>query len=140
MSNARGWGTGTGPEGVIPEPPVTPEDMINDIRLIRQKYVISGTFYTQDFDLTAFQARKVEMRPAQVNAIIFTVVSGIVFLYFGDYTNQNGLSPNYAHFALDASVGPVSQVIPIPLGEEWVFTVQEAAAATAVCTLIPMGL
>lgn len=140
MAAARGFGTGHGTEGLTPETPLEPQDLIDDIRLIREKYCIAGTFYTRDFDLTAYQAAKLEMRPAPCNAILFTVTSGIVYLYFGDYTSQNGEAPRYAHLALDSTIGPVSQVVPLPTGEEWTFTVQEAANGTAVCTLVPMGL
>jgi hypothetical protein len=141
MANAKGWGTGTGPEGVIPEEPLQPEDLINDIREIRKKYVVPGTMNTRDMALTAYQAKVIDMTATPVNAIIVTIASGVVYGYFGDYSSQTGKAPNGApHFVADASISPNTQTIPIPLGNEWKFTVQEAANSTAEICVTPMAL
>lgn len=141
MGNATGFGTGHGHEGIIPQPPVQPEDMINDIRLIREKYVVPGTMNTRDMALTAYQAKVVDMTATPVNALIVTIASGTVYGYFGDYSSQTGNAPNGApHFVADASISPNTQIIPIPLGTEWKFTVQESANSTAEICITPMAL
>lgn len=140
MANARGFGTGQGHEGMIPDPPLTPEDMINYLKKISDKYNVPETLQAVDFDLGANEAVRVVCTPARVNSLIVTVISGVVYVYLGDYSGMTGKAPAPPHISVSAGVVPTTQQFALPDSAEYVFTVQEGVAATAAGCIIPMAV
>lgn len=140
MANARGFGTGQGHEGMIPDPPLTPEDMINYLKLISDKYNVPGTLNAVPFDLTANETIRVVCMPSRINSLIVTVISGTVYIYLGDYSVMNGKAPAPPHISVSAGVVPTTQQFALPDSSEYIFTVQEAVAATAAGCIIPLAV
>lgn len=140
MGNARGWGTGRGNEGLIPQRPATPEDAVDYLKEIRDRYVQPGTLDTRPFDLGANEGLRINMTPAPVNALLITVISGTIFGYFGDYSSQFNRAPAIPHFSVSAGVVPTTVQIAIPPGNEYIICVQEPNGATATGCITPMAL
>ena len=143
MAGPVGFGTsepGYGPAGIdIPLPPAESlEGLIAEyLRRIADRYDEPKVLTPNPFSLTAFQAVRIDQQGTKVNGIYLTVTSGVVYGYFGEYTNQNGKAPTLPHFCVSAGVVPTTQFFPLPPAMNYVFTIQEAANSTASCVLLP---
>lgn len=135
------FGTGPAVEGLIPPTPPSPEQGIDDLHRIAEKYDIPPLVQPRTFNLAvAYQATKFDFFQSKVNAIIVTVTSGLVYVFLGDYSSGSGVAPQLPHIAVSASVSPQTVEIAIPSNDNYTITVQEAAGATAAGCLTAMGL
>ena len=132
------------PQGVEIQvgPQIPPEELTADhLEAIRKRYCQPPTLLPQPFGtLAANQGTVLRLQNQKVNALLVTVTTGLVFGYFGDFTNGFGRPAVNPHFVLSAAVSPVSQVIPLPPGDQYVITLQEGAGATVTGCLTPMAL
>lgn len=135
------FGTGPAVEGLIPPTLPTPEQGIDDLHRIAEKYDIPALFQPRTFNLTAgYMAQKFDFFQSQVNAISITAITGLVYVYIGDYSGGTLVLPQLPHFVVSAAIAPQTLIIPLPLSEKYTITVQEGANATATGCLSAMGL
>src|SRR5438132_12701388 len=109
MAGAVGFGSGPddrGPAGVdVPEPIGSPEhQFINDIHQIKRKYVDGGTNLKVALGLAANAGIKQDMTGLEVNSIILTGATGVIFGYLGDQTNLFGAAALPPDFCVSAGV------------------------------------
>lgn len=133
-----GFGTNRRPEGVEVRPAIRDpgSQMAEDIHALKERYVQPQLFQPQTLTLAASgpaQAAKIDFSQMKVNALLVSVISGTVNLWFGDYT-ANVSSPPHGQFS---ALGAPSQLM-LPLGG-YVFTLASLGGA-AVVTVIPMAL
>ena len=146
MAGTKTVGFGTAPhdEGVVASPADAElaqnpaQSMAEDIRAIKDRYVLPGGLLPVQINLAQNQAVKVDVSQWQTNAILVTANSGVLFFWFGDFTTVNGVAQTFSHGVVSAGIAPVSQTIPLPPGA-YIFTIQaNGGAATGYAT--PMAL
>ena len=134
------FGTGPAVEGLIAPTPPTPEDAIDALKEIAEKYCIPPLVQPRTFSLTALQAQKFDFFQSKVNALVITVTTGLVYVFLGDYSSGNLVAPQLPHIAVSAALAPQTVQIAIPMNENYTVTVQEAASSTAAGCITAMGL
>lgn len=141
-SRTVGFGTGRGTEGVVVSPDVLKEQQNPEaaaaeyLRDIRDRYCQNAGCQTLPFTLAANAAQKFDCTQTEYNAVMLTVVSGVAWLFLGDYT---GGVPNAPHMVVSAAIGAQTQTFPLPPGP-YIFTVVADSTGTAIGTLTPMAL
>lgn len=133
---AFGFGTqppGRGPRGLRADQP--PPDQSDDIHAIRVRYCGPKTLSPQTFSFAANQGARYDLTSTPLNAIVLTVATGQVNGYFGDYTSGFGKPAVIPHFVGSASIAPNTDVIPLPPGSDYIFTLQEGVGGTATGTI-----
>jgi hypothetical protein len=135
VSGATGFGmgpSGYGPKGLRADQP--PPNQADDLHAIRVRYVGPKTLSVQNINLAANAAIRFDLTGTPVNAVILTTATGQLNLYFGDYTSGAGKAAVTPHVVGTASIVANSEVIPIPPAQDYIFTVQEGAAAAGGAT------
>ncbi len=139
-----GFGAGPMQEGVV----VNPADallaqnpdlsMAQDIHAIKERYVLPPGLFSVQVNLAQNQAQKIDLSQREFNALLFTVNSGVLFYWFGDYSTVNGVAQSFSHGVVSAGVLPQSQQIVIPPGA-YIITVQaNGGAATGYVTAMAL--
>ena len=131
-----GFGTqppGLGPKGFRADQP--PPVQSDDIHRIAERYCGPATLSPQVFSFAANQGQVFQAIGTKINAFILTVATGTVFGYFGDNGSAFGKAATTPHFLGSATIVANSQVFPISPGENYTFTLQEGAGATATGTI-----
>jgi hypothetical protein len=119
------------------------EQTADDLHAIRERYVVPRALVAAPFNFTtAYDAQRINQQNTRINGVYLTVTSGRVYLYVGDMTSGKGKAPTLAApvFVGDASIVPNTQFFPLPPGEDYIFTVQEANNSTAAGVVIPVAL
>ena len=135
MSGSVGWGIGPpgrGPQGLRADQP--PPSQPDDIHAIRVRYCGPKTLSIQNISLATNQAIRFDLTGTPVNAIILTTATGQLNVYLGDYTSGTGKPAVVPHLVATASIVPNSETFPLPPAADYIFTVQEGAAAAGGAT------
>jgi len=103
---------------------------------IRVRYCGPKALSIHNVALAANQAVRFDLTGTAVNQIILTSATGQINGYFGDYTSGTGKTAVVPHFVGTAGVVPNTEIISIPPAEDYIFTLQEGAGATATGTVI----
>jgi len=131
-----GFGTGlpgAGPKGLRADQP--PPSQADDLHAIRVRYCGPPTNVPQPFSFTANAGQRFDLTGTAVNQILLTTMTGQVNGYFGDNSSQFSKAALLPHFVGTASIAPNTEVIPIPPGEAYIFTLQEGAGSTTTGTI-----
>ena len=136
MPNAVGFGSAPaefGPAGLeVQEPLGDPVDQLsNDIHAIRAKYVDGGTNTKVVLQLAANAGARQDMTGQEVNSILLTVATGVIFGYLQDQSGSFGTAAVVPDFAVSAGVVPTTIQIMVPILSAYVVTFQEGAGSTA---------
>ncbi len=125
---------GRGPRGLRADQP--PPNQSDDMHAIRVRYCGPKALSIHNVALAANQAVRFDLTGTAVNQIILTSATGQINGYFGDYTSGTGKTAVVPHFVCTAGVVPNTEIISIPPAEDYIFTLQEGAGATATGTVI----
>lgn len=128
---ATGFGNeppGRGPRGFRADAPVG--NATDDLQAIRKRYCGPKSLSPQTFQFAANQGARFDLTGTPINAIILTVATGQANLYFGDYTSGFGKTAVVPHVVGSAAIVPITETIPIPPAEDYIFTLQEGAGST----------
>ena len=120
---------GRGPRGLRADQP--PPSQTDDLHAIRMRYCGPQTLNAQIVSFAANQGQRFDQTGSAINAIILTVMTGQINLYFGDNSSQFGRAATIPHVVASASIAVNTQVIPISPGENYIITLQEGAGSTA---------
>lgn len=139
MAGAVGFGSGPddrGPAGVdVQEPIGSPEDQfIDDIHQIKRKYVDGGTNLKVPLGLAANTGLRTDMTGLDVNSIILTGATGVIFGYLGDQSSLFNVAALAPDFCVSAGVVPTTIQIMVPLRNDYVICFQEGAGSAATGT------
>jgi hypothetical protein len=137
MPGPTGFGTspqGYGPSGMdIPEPIGDAADQLaEDIHQIRRKYVDGATNLKVVLQLAANAGNKQDMTGQEINSVILTVQTGVIFGYFQDQSSGFGAAAAPPDFAVSAGIVPTTIQIMVPTGNNYKISFQEGAGAAAV--------
>lgn len=139
MAGPVGFGTGEdgfGPTGMdIPQPPDGDgsDQLVEDIHAIRHRVCDSPTLQRIPCQFgSAFAGTKQDMTGQEINSIILTVTSGVIYGFLSDQSS-NFLKAVSAlpDFAISAGVVPVTQQFMFPVGKNYVLSFQEGNNSTA---------
>lgn len=135
-AGTQAYGTGESVEGVV----VSEQDaqqalnplasIAKDIHAIEERYCLAPGLYAVQVSLAQNAALKIDLSQRQFNALLFTVNAGILFYWFGDFTNVNGVAQTLSHGVVSAGVIPQSQQIVLPPGN-YVITLQANGGAAS---------
>ena len=119
---------GRGPRGLRADTPLPSQG--DDLRAIRQRYCGPGTLRPTPFSLAANAGIRFDLTGTPVNYIVLTTLTGQVRGWFSDNSSQFGVAAIISDFVGSASVDVNTIVIPVPPGENYVFSIQEGAGST----------
>jgi hypothetical protein len=122
------------PRGMRADQP--PPNTGDDMHAIRKRYVGPKTLSPQIFSFAANAGQRFDLTGTPVNAVILTIVSGQVNGYFSDCSSQFGRAALPPHFVGSASIAPNTDVISIPPGDDYIFTLQEGVGGTTTGTIV----
>jgi hypothetical protein len=124
---------GRGPRGMRADTP--PASQGDDLHAIRLRYCGPKTLLSQPFSLTANQAIRYDLTGTPVNAVILTTETGVSKVYFGDFTSNAGKPATLAPIVGSATIDIQTLPIPLPPGDDYIFTLQEGAGSTTTGTI-----
>ncbi len=127
---------GRGPRGMRADQP--PPSQSDDLHAIRKRYCGPKTLNVQNLQFAANQGARFDLTGTPVNQVVLTTLTGSLNVYFGDYSNGFGKAAVAAHIVGNATIVANTEVISIPPGDDYIFTLQEGAGATATGTVIFM--
>jgi hypothetical protein len=123
---------GRGPRGLRADQP--PPNTGDDLHAIRQRYCGGNTLVPQSLALTTNQAIKFDLTGTPINAIVLTCTAGQINGYFSDVTSNNGKAATTPHFVASAAIAPITEVIPVTPGTNYVIGFQEGTGAAGGAT------
>lgn len=130
-----GWGIGPkggGPKGIRADQP--PPSQSDDLHAIRTRFCLPKSIQRTPIQLATNIAQRIDCTGTPLNALVITVTVGQVNVYLGDYTSGSGKPAVTPDFVATASIVPNTLVIPLPPAADYIFTIQEGAAAAGGCT------
>jgi hypothetical protein len=119
---------GRGPRGLRADQP--PPSQSDDLHAIRQRYCGPQTLLPQPFSFAANQGVRYDQTGTAINQIILTVLTGQVNLYFGDNSSGFGKAATIPHVVGNGTIVPITEIIPVAPGENYIITLQEGSGAT----------
>jgi len=119
---------GRGARGLRADQPLPSQG--DDLNAIRKRYCGPKTLSVQNVALAQNQAQRFDLTGTPINQIILTGNTGQINGYFGDYTSGNGQAPVTPHFVASAAIVPVTEVISLPPGDDYIFTLQASGGAS----------
>ncbi len=129
---------GAPPSGIeVPESLPDPSRALEDIR---DRYCLPTVNVPTGFSLGPLIAQRYDYRNQNLNALLITVTSGVLYGYFGDFTTQSGKTPTFPHFVVSSGVVPGSQTFPLPPSDGYIITLQEPAGSTVVGCITAQAL
>ena len=142
MNGAVGFGIappGSGPKGLRADQP--PPSQSDDLHAIRTRFCLPKSIQRTPVSLAANAAQRVDCTGTPLNAFILTCTVGQINVYLGDNTTNGGKPALTPDFVLSAAIAPETMVIPLPPAADYIFTLQEGAAAAGGCagTFIPIA-
>lgn len=115
----------------------TQQENFDDLRKIRERYVLPTYQAEIPFDLAAGASSRTDYSQTIHNAVIINVTQGTLDLWFGDYSTQANL-PLVPHLRVPAGA-PVQFVLP-PGGRVYTLGNAATAAVNAQGYFIPMAV
>jgi hypothetical protein len=112
-----------------------PPSQSDDLHAIKLRYCGPETLLPQPFSFAANQGQRYDLTGTPINQIILTVMTGQVNGYFGDNSSGFGKAAVVPHIVGNASIIPMTEIIPIAPGDNYIFTLQEGLGGTATGTI-----